>query len=43
MRTNFPNKAYGENDEKSLKELGLAPSCALVIALVWVNIIKYNE
>ncbi len=33
VRTNFPNKVYLENDQKNLKELGLAPSCALVIQL----------
>ena len=31
LRTNFPNKAYVESDKKSLKELGLAPSCALIM------------
>ena len=31
LRTNFPNKAYVESDSKSLKELGLAPSCALIM------------
>lgn len=31
LRTNFPTKAYDERDSKTLKELGLAPSCALVI------------
>ncbi len=31
LRTNFPNKAYLESDLKNLKELGLYPSCALVV------------
>ena len=31
LRTNFPSKAYVENDPKNLKELGLYPSCALVV------------
>lgn len=31
LRTNFPNKAYAEKESKSLKELGLAPSCALIM------------
>lgn len=31
VRTNFPNKVYDEVDPRSLKELGLYPSCALVI------------
>ena len=31
LRTNFPNKAYLENETKNLKELGLYPSCALVV------------
>ena len=31
VRTTFPNKAYAEDDTKTLKELGLAPSSALVI------------
>jgi len=31
LRTNFPNKAYEQNEDKNLKELGLAPSCALVV------------
>ena len=30
LRSNFPNKAYQENEAKTLKELGLAPSSALV-------------
>ena len=30
VRTNFPAKAYAENDQKTLKELGLAPSSALI-------------
>lgn len=33
VRTTFPNKAYGEDESKTLKELGLAPSSALVIQL----------
>ena len=33
VRTNFPNKVYDEVDPRSLKELGLAPSCALVLQL----------
>ena len=31
LRTNFPNRAYIEIETKTLKELGLAPSCALVV------------
>ena len=31
VRTTFPNKAYEETDPRSLKELGLAPSSALVM------------
>ena len=31
LRTNFPNKAYDRNDQRTLKELGLAPSSALII------------
>ena len=31
LRTNFPNRPYLEGDAKNLKELGLAPSCALVV------------
>ncbi|TNV79330.1 hypothetical protein FGO68_gene11922 [Halteria grandinella] len=31
VRTNFPSKAYQRGEQKNLKELGLAPSCALVI------------
>jgi hypothetical protein len=31
LRTNFPNKAYVESETKNLKELGLYPSCALVV------------
>jgi phosphomannomutase len=30
LRTNFPAKAYPENDPKSLKDHGLAPSSALI-------------
>ena len=33
VRTNFPNKVYDEADPRNLKELGLAPSCALVLQL----------
>ena len=33
VRTTFPNKAYDEQDPRTLKELGLAPSSALVIQL----------
>jgi len=32
--TNFPQKAYGEKLEGSLKELGLAPSCVLIVKLI---------
>jgi len=35
IRTTFPNKAYAEDDTKTLKELGLAPSSALVVQLKW--------
>jgi len=31
LRSNFPNRAYERKDKKSLEELGLAPSSALVI------------
>ncbi len=31
VRTTFPNKAYDEQDPRTLKELGLAPSSALVV------------
>ena len=31
LRTNFPNRAYQKQDTKTLKELGLAPSSALII------------
>lgn len=31
LRTNFPNKAYRKEDPKTLKELGLAPSSALIV------------
>ena len=31
LRTNFPNKAYRKQDTKTLKELGLAPSSALIV------------
>ena len=31
LRTNFPNKAYQKQETKTLKELGLAPSSALII------------
>jgi len=33
VRTNFPNKVYDEVDPRNLKEMGLAPSCALVLQL----------
>lgn len=29
--TNFPKKAYGEELTGTLKDLGLAPSCALIV------------
>jgi len=35
LRTNFPNKSYQEGETKTLKELGLAPSSALIIRAVW--------
>lgn len=31
LRTNFPNRAYSKEDPKTLKELGLAPSSALIV------------
>lgn len=31
LKTNFPNKVFEEMDARNLKELGLAPSSALVI------------
>jgi len=31
LRTNFPNRSYNAGDAKTLKELGLAPSSALII------------
>lgn len=31
--TNFPKKAYGEELKGTLKDLGLAPSCALIVKL----------
>jgi hypothetical protein len=31
LRSNFPNKAYSESETKNLRELGLAPSSALII------------
>lgn len=31
LRTNFPNKAYEQQDKKTLKEHGLAPSSALIV------------
>ena len=34
LRTNFPNKSYRELDEKTLKEHGLAPSCALIVRAI---------
>ena len=33
LYTNFPVKAYGEALTGTLKELGLAPSCALIVKL----------
>jgi hypothetical protein len=32
--TNFPVKAYAEATSGTLKELGLAPSCVLIVKLV---------
>lgn len=34
LYTNFPKKAYGEKLEGNLKDLGLAPSCALIVKLL---------
>lgn len=34
LYTNFPVKAYGEKLIGTLKELGLAPSCALIVKLL---------
>ena len=31
VRSKFPARAFDKNDSKTLEELGLAPSCALVI------------
>ena len=31
IRSKFPNRAYARQESKTLEELGLAPSCALVI------------
>ena len=31
LRSNFPQRAFLESETKTLKELGLAPSCALII------------
>ena len=31
LRSKFPNRAYEENDSKTLEELGLAPGSALVV------------
>lgn len=31
LRSKFPNKAYAENESKTLEELGLAPGSALVV------------
>jgi len=31
LRTNFPRRSYAAADPKNLKELGLAPSCALIV------------
>ena len=33
LRTNFPNKVYDESNSKTLKELGLVPTCALIVSL----------
>jgi hypothetical protein len=34
LYTNFPLKAYGESLTGTLKELGLAPTCVLIVKLV---------
>ena len=34
LRTNFPNKAYAQAETKTLKELGLAPSSALIVRAI---------
>lgn len=34
LYTNFPVKGYGEQMAGTLKELGLAPSCVLIVKLV---------
>ena len=31
LRSNFPQRAFLESETKTLKEFGLAPSCALII------------
>jgi len=31
LRSKFPNKAYSKDEAKNMEELGLAPSCALVV------------
>jgi hypothetical protein len=31
LRTSFPNRSYPEDETKTLKELGLAPSSALIV------------
>lgn len=33
LRTNFPSRSYEISESKNLKELGLAPSSAMIIAL----------
>lgn len=33
LRTNFPSRSYELNEQKNLKELGLAPSSAMIIAV----------
>lgn len=34
LRTNFPNKAYEKADVKTLQELGLAPSSAMIVRVI---------
>ena len=34
IRTNFPRRNYLMNEMKTLKELGLAPSCALILSVL---------
>lgn len=31
LRTNFPNRAYEQKEDQSLKDLGLAPSSAMIV------------